>query len=112
MIGHIRLSAALFCALLVLGALPSGIAAGTISYNRDIRPILSDNCFFCHGPDQKKRKAKLRLDVREEVIERKAFVPGAPEKSELIRRIFTNDADDVMPPPATHKTLTSVQKEL
>jgi hypothetical protein len=82
------------------------------SYNRDIRPILSDNCFFCHGPDPKKRKAKLRLDVREEALAKHAFVPGEPEKSELIRRIFTTDSDDLMPPPVAHKTLTTAQKQL
>jgi hypothetical protein len=83
-----------------------------ISYNRDIRPILSDNCFFCHGPDQNKRKAKLRLDVREEALAKEAFVPGKPDDSELVRRIFTTDTDDVMPPPDSHKHLTPEQKEL
>src|SRR5437867_8189888 len=83
-----------------------------VSYNRDIRPILSDKCFFCHGPDANKRKAKLRLDVREEAIKKEAFVPGKPDKSELIRRIFTTNTDDLMPPPESHKMLTPLQKEL
>jgi hypothetical protein len=83
-----------------------------VSYNRDIRPILSDNCFFCHGPDPKKRKAKLRLDIREEALAKEAFVPGEPDKSVLIRRIFTTDADDLMPPPGSHKTLATAQKQL
>ena len=52
-----------------------------ISYNRDIRPILSDNCFFCHGPDAGKRKGKLRLDVREQALAREAFVPGKADES-------------------------------
>src|SRR5438552_5729509 len=104
--------------LAVVLSLPSLMAAApakapqNISYNRDIRPVLSDNCFFCHGPDQKKRKAKLRLDIREEALAKEAFVPGAPDKSELIRRIFTTDTDDLMPPPASHKTLTLAQKQL
>jgi hypothetical protein len=83
-----------------------------VSYNRDIRPVLSDKCFFCHGPDQNKRKGKLRLDIREEALTRKAFVPGEPEESELVRRIFTADADDQMPPPASQRTLTAAQKQL
>src|SRR6478752_4130711 len=57
-------------------------ADSRISYNRDIRPILSDNCFYCHGPDPNKRKAKMRLDIREEALKREAFVPGQPDKSE------------------------------
>src|SRR2546422_531515 len=82
----------------------------TISYNRDIRPVLSDKCFFCHGPDANKRKGKLRLDIREEALAKEAFVPGKPEQSELVRRIFTSDADDLMPPPASHRTLEPAQK--
>jgi hypothetical protein len=83
-----------------------------ISYNRDIRPVLSDNCFYCHGPDQHKRKAKLRLDVREEALARKAFIPGNAKESELVRRIFSSDEDERMPPPKSEKKLSSAQKEL
>src|ERR1044071_10338373 len=98
----------LLSGLLTAAAKPSD----KVSYNRDIRPILSDNCFFCHGPDPKKRKAKLRLDIREEALAKEAFVPGEPDKSVLIRRIFTSDGDDLMPPPASHKSLTLAQKQL
>lgn len=83
-----------------------------LSYNRDIRPLLADNCFACHGPDAGKRKAKLRLDVREEALRQEAFVPGKPEASELMRRILTTDADDVMPPAESSKMLTAEQKEM
>ncbi|MBM3831623.1 MAG: hypothetical protein FJ406_13965, partial [Verrucomicrobia bacterium] len=55
--------------------------AQKVDYNRDIRPILSDNCFFCHGPDEKKREAKLRLDIRADALAAKAFVPGKPDQS-------------------------------
>src|SRR2546426_4989573 len=102
--------------LLLAGIASRGIAAKSpdnkISYNRDIRPVLSDNCFFCHGPDQNKRKGKLRLDVREEAIAKLAIVPGKPDESKLIQRIFTTDTDDLMPPPESHKTLTPEQKQL
>jgi hypothetical protein len=83
-----------------------------VEYNRDIRPILSENCFACHGPDSASRKADLRLDRREVAIEMGAIVPGDPEGSELIARIGSADHDEVMPPPATKKTLTAEQKEL
>ena len=86
--------------------------SSTVTYNRDIRPILSDNCFACHGPDQSKRKAKLRLDIRAEALAKEAIVPGNPEESELVRRIFAEDEDDVMPPPKSHKKLAPGQKEL
>jgi hypothetical protein len=82
-----------------------------IGYNRDIRPILSDNCFYCHGPDAGHRKAKLRLDVRDEAI-KKALIPGKPDESELVRRIFSTDEDEQMPPPKSEKKLTAAQKEL
>jgi hypothetical protein len=87
-------------------------ASDKISYNKDIRPILSDNCFHCHGFDKKTRKGKFRLDVREDAVAKEAIVPGRPDKSELINRIFSTSADDVMPPPEAHKTLTAAQKDL
>ena len=92
-------------------------AAEKISFNRQIRPLLSDQCFACHGPDANKRKANLRLDVREEALKpaksgAQAIVPGQPEQSELIKRIHATDPDDAMPPASTHKSLTDAQKAL
>lgn len=88
----------------------------TISFNRDIRPIFSDTCFRCHGPDKNARKAGLRLDIREEATRKTKsgstpIVPGKPEESEIIRRIFASDQLEVMPPPDAHKVLTAQQKE-
>ena len=88
-----------------------------ISYNRQIRPLLSDQCFSCHGPDANKRKGKLRLDIRDEALKPAksdaiAIVPGKPDESELITRIFETEEDEIMPPPKTHKTLSKDQKEL
>jgi hypothetical protein len=91
-------------------------AAEPLRYNRDIRPILSDNCFACHGPDKANRKGGLRLDAREAAVApaesgEAAIVPGDVKKSTLLSRIFTGDADDVMPPPKSHKKLSAAQKE-
>ena len=91
--------------------------ASELDYNRDIRPILADACFSCHGPDKGSRKAGLRLDVRTEAIKpmESGAVPIAPnhqEKSEVVRRIFTADEDDLMPPPKSHKVLTDEQRNL
>jgi hypothetical protein len=83
-----------------------------IRYGRDIRPILSDKCFFCHGPDPKTREEDLRLDIREEALASKAFIPGNPEKSRLIKLINASDEDDIMPPPESHKILTQKEKQL
>ncbi len=83
-----------------------------IEFNRDVRPILSDNCFYCHGNDPKHREGKLRLDIREEAIAKEAFVPGKGKDSELVSRILTNDEDDLMPPPDSHKKLTQRQKDI
>src|SRR5437016_7995888 len=82
-----------------------------VQFNRDVRPILSENCYACHGPDKNQRKAKLRLDVREVALEKEAIVPGKPEESKLIEHIFSTDPEEVMPPSKTGKTLTSAQKE-
>jgi len=85
--------------------------SGEIEFNRDIRPILSENCFFCHGPDSATREAGLRLDVRADAVE-SSIEPGDASASELVSRIFHDDADWVMPPPTTGRRLTEDQKEL
>ena len=87
-------------------------AAVEIKYGRDIRPILSDKCFFCHGSDPKTREEDLRLDIREEALAGRAFIPGNPEKSRLIKLINATDEGDVMPPPKSHKSLTQKDKQL
>jgi mono/diheme cytochrome c family protein len=83
-----------------------------VQYNRDILPLLSENCFACHGPDKGKRKGKLRLDLRDEALKKKAIVPGKPGESELVNRLFTTVPDDLMPPEESHKTLSPAQKDL
>ncbi len=98
------------------------VAAATVRgeeplrYNRDIRPILSENCFSCHGPDEKQRKAGLRLDLREAALKAAesgdvAIVPGEVKKSALVRHIESTDKDEIMPPPKANKHLTDAQKE-
>ncbi|MEK0446553.1 MAG: hypothetical protein RLZZ399_1874 [Verrucomicrobiota bacterium] len=91
-------------------------ASREIRFNRDIRPILSDNCFHCHGFDQKSRKGDRRLDVRDDAIAEKdgvrAVVPGDFRASELHRRIYSQDSEEVMPPPKEGKRLTAEQKAL
>jgi hypothetical protein len=82
-----------------------------LSYDRDIQPILSDKCYRCHGPDAESREAELRLDTRDGMLE-VAVVPGKPDESELIARIFSEDDDMRMPPPDSHLVLTNEQKEL
>jgi len=101
-----------FLVLPLAGSLPVFAAETPLSYNRDVRPILAENCFACHGPDQAARKGKLRLDVREDALAKKAFDPGKADDSELIRRILTTDEDDLMPPPKSHKVLTAGQRKI
>jgi hypothetical protein len=86
--------------------------ADTVEYDRDIRPILSDNCFSCHGPDSAGRKAELRLDDRQAAIDSGAIDPKNPDASGLIARIFSEDPEMVMPTPESHKVLSSKQKDL
>ena len=92
-----------------------GSTARAIDYNRDIRPILSENCFACHGFDEKARKAKLRLDGAEFAHADRdgltPFKPGDLANSEAWLRIISPDEDEVMPPPDSHSKLTAVQKE-
>lgn len=77
--------------------------AAPLDFNRDIRPILADNCFECHGPDEESRKADLRLDTRQGALNAEdgdpAILPGDPDVSPLYQRLITHDRDDVMPPP-------------
>ena len=101
----------------ILFAAAASVAfAGAIDFSRDIQPILSENCYHCHGPDAKARKAELRLDQREGAMRTQDGVtvvkPGDSKGSELIARIFTTDADDVMPPMKSNRVLTNAQKEL
>ncbi len=87
-------------------------ADAPVSYSRDIRPILSNHCYACHGPDEKKREADLRLDVREIAIE-SAIVPGKADESELLARVTSDDADERMPPASSKKpALTPEQVDL
>ena len=90
----------------------SGEGEGSLDFNRDIRPILSNHCLACHGPDANKRKAKLRLDVREVAIEKRAIIPGKVDASELIKRVLHSDPEERMPPAKTKKPLTAGQIEL
>lgn len=83
-----------------------------VKYNRDVRPILFENCFACHGPDSAARQADLRLDHREAAVDMSAIAPGDPVASEMIRRILSEDPDEQMPPPETKKKVTDEQKQL
>ncbi|MFM1769940.1 MAG: hypothetical protein RJA22_2469 [Verrucomicrobiota bacterium] len=92
-------------------------APGDVQWHRDIRPLLSDNCFACHGADGNARKAGLRLDTKEGLFEgtakrEPAVVPGNLAKSTLWQRVISQDPDDIMPPPESHKTLKPEQKEI
>ncbi|MEY3897259.1 MAG: hypothetical protein RLZZ214_2780, partial [Verrucomicrobiota bacterium] len=100
---------ACLCGALSAGA---GWAAEKPGYNKDIRPILSDKCFQCHGPDSAKREGELRLDIREEAVKAGAIVPGNPKASELITRIHEKDPDEAMPPPESPRQLTQPDREL
>jgi hypothetical protein len=97
--------------------LPMQLHAAEIDFNRDIRPILSNACFKCHGPDEQLREAGLRLDDRAAAIGELdsgmvAIVPGKPDESELLARIMSDDPDVMMPPPSANKTLSDKQKQL
>ncbi len=102
--------------LLFLTALATaGRAEGPVQFARDVLPVLSANCFACHGPDEHERKGKLRLDI--EADAKKAtndgtpIVPGKPETSTLMARLTTTDEDDLMPPPKSHKVVKPEQIE-
>src|SRR5687768_18587287 len=107
--------------ILILAALalpaPAHAAAPKVEFNRDVRPILSDTCFKCHGFDKNARKADLRLDVREEAIKPRGkgaavtpVAPGHPDASEVWRRITSDDPDERMPPAGSPAALSDAQK--
>ncbi|MDE0818356.1 MAG: DUF1553 domain-containing protein, partial [Pirellulaceae bacterium] len=87
-------------------------AAEPLQYNRDVLPILAENCFACHGADSAARKADLRLDQRDVAIDIGAIVAGQPDDSEMINRVLTDDVELVMPPAELKKTLTADEKEI
>ena len=100
------------CGMLVASAW----AQDRVEFNRDVRPILSDKCFLCHGPDSGSRQADLRLDRQESVLEDRGgyqvVVPGSPDKSELVHRIESDDEYERMPPAETGKSLTAAEREI
>src|SRR5687767_12322635 len=102
------LAGAIVCLTL---ALPALAQQPVPDFTREVRPILADHCLTCHGPDEKARKANLRLDLRDHALKggkskSPAITPNDPAKSELFRRITTSDQDDLMPPPDAKKPIT------
>src|SRR5437868_4107950 len=91
------------------------VSRAEVDFNRDIQPILAENCYHCHGPDGNARKAELRLDRKEGAFRTKdditPVVPGNLAKSELITRIFSKDPDEMMPTPKSHRRLSEAQKQ-
>ena len=114
------LTLALLCAARAMGAddraVPETTPTPSIAFNRDVRPILSDHCFACHGPDSTHRKANMRFDRQEGLFDPHdkgpAFVAWHPEKSQALTRIFSSDPDQLMPPPKSNKPLTAAEKSL
>jgi mono/diheme cytochrome c family protein len=99
--------------ILAVGLRP--LSAQDVDFNRDVRPILSDHCFQCHGPDAKNRQAELRLDREEDAFAKRdkpAIVRGKPAESELVRRITSSDADERMPPAEANKPLSPQQIDI
>src|SRR5882672_6350597 len=100
---------------ILLALLLSGSVHAEVRFNRDIRPIMAETCFRCHGPDKSSRMAGMRLDIRGEALKPTAsgaipIAPGDPEKSAIVQRILATGAR-VMPPAYIHKDLTAAQKE-
>ena len=109
------------CLLLIVLTTTSSLRAAENGsddfYARQVRPILATYCFKCHGPDEKTRKARLRLDVREAALKparsgARAIVPGKPQESELVARLHTTEASEIMPPPSTKLVLNAEQKRI
>lgn len=100
-----------FLVLLLIACSTTAWSEERIQFNRDIRPILSENCFHCHGPDGSHREAELRLDVRDDAVRTLAIIPGDAAKSHLMERVLTSDESELMPPPKSNKTLSAKEKE-
>lgn len=102
----------LLLSLPLLGLFGTALPAQAgLEFNRDIRPVLASKCYACHGPDEEKREAGLRLDVREEAV-KEAIKPGQPEQSPFWQRITAHDPDEVMPPPSSPKPLSDSERQL
>jgi hypothetical protein len=100
-------------ALSLFAVLPAApVAAQEPDFNRDVRPILAGKCFKCHGPDEKSRKADLRLDSRDDAVKAGAIEPGKADASELVKRVFSTEPTEVMPPPAVKAPLTDREKDI
>ena len=102
---------------LLAALVPLPLLAAPVDFAREVRPILSENCFACHGPDGSKRKAELRLDTKEGAFGKgesgeRAFIAGQPDHSEALKRILSTDTDEMMPPPSEHKKLKPEQVAL
>ena len=109
----IRARWSIFSSLIAVFSVPL-LADERVDFNRDIRPLLSDRCFACHGPDENTREADLRLDIADGVVQGDSTVVQANdlEASELYQRIISDDVDIVMPPPSTNKPLSESEKDL
>jgi hypothetical protein len=109
----IRAEAPRFFTLVLISCVYKSVVAEppSPSFRFDIRPVLSKNCFACHGPDESHREADLRLDEQQAALDHGAIVPGEPEESELLRRITSDDPDEKMPPPESGRKLTEQEVE-
>ncbi|MBO0800245.1 MAG: DUF1549 domain-containing protein, partial [Blastocatellia bacterium] len=113
LVAILALTGALFYLVLSSGAAADGSQAKPVDFDREIRPILSDNCFACHGPDEKQRMAKLHFDTKEGAFAKQGvIVPGDSAHSKLVMRISSKDPNVVMPPPESGHKLTAEQIEL
>ena len=103
---------ALFGLLATVVPTPFAAEGAPVSFTTEIRPLISEKCFTCHGPDRKKRKGDLRLDTRAGVEDSGIIVPRNPEESEFVKRLFTADPDEAMPPPDSNLVLSNSEKTL
>ena len=103
--------------LTAASAVSAASTGENVDFNRDVRPVLSDRCYACHGPDATSLKGELRLDLRDRATVpaasgATAIVPGRPDQSELVRRLEAVDEDEQMPPPDSHKSLSEEEKDM